>query len=337
MVAKSGGAGSIAGAMLAAMRRVLGLVGLALAVPWVACDDRTIPLTQDEETALSSTGGAGGGTGDTTSSSSLNSSSNTSTNTQTASGGSPNVGVTTFATHGGVGTTGPHPFGAGGDNDSGGNGASSRGDDSVGGGPPIGGITNGGNEGGQGPDCREPDCLICNYALRYCNAPTPDCSAPNDWLEVCHPCEPQCPAGFTCFEGLKCREACYEEGSCGLNQYCDPGAGACVSCYADEHCAPFGKVCLAGDCAECRTASDCSDPARPYCIAGVCRECLQASDCDGGFCNAINRCIDCFSDEHCSEPYPFCNASVCSECRYDADCGEGEECSFPSFTCSPRN
>lgn len=318
--------------MLAPMRRVLALFGLALVVP-IACEDRTVPLTQDQQLSVSNSGGIGGGTSSSTTWGSTS-------GTQTASGGSGNFGTTGFSTHGVTSTTVPHPFGAGGDNDSDAGGASNHSNDSNGSGglPPVGGIsTSGGNEGGQGPDCQDDDCLTCAYARGYCNVPTLDCSEQDDWLRNCDACGPQCPVGLTCFQGFKCRASCFGEGGCGPGEYCDPEFSACVACYDDEHCADFGKVCLAGECVECRTKDDCSNPDRPFCIAGACRECISPANCNGGFCNALNRCIECFDDEHCNDEQPFCNAGVCTECRGNEDCEDHEYCSSFNFTCSPRD
>jgi len=324
--------------MLAPMRRILGLLGFALAVPWVACEDRTVALSDAPTASASSSGGTAGSLSSSTSSSSSSSSSNSQTSGSSSSFGSPTFGSSGFGAHSVTGTTGSYPFGSGGDNgDSNVDGGLNHGADAGGTtGLPIGGVTGGGNEGGQGPDCQDRECRVCRSAMRECAAPTPECPETEDWLWKCSQCGIQCPIGSSCFEGFKCRTSCVEPEDCELGEVCDPVNSVCVHCFEDAQCAPFGQVCLAGECAKCKVDDDCTDGDRPYCIAGQCRECLSPDDCGGDTCNPENRCIECFEDDDCDDPaLPLCAQNACTECRYDEDCDEGETCSF--FTCSPGN
>jgi len=335
-VTKSGGARARAGAMLAPMRRILGLLGLALVVPWVACEDRTVALSDAPSTTGSSSGGTAGSTS-SSSSASLGSSSSTQSSS-TGGSGFPTFGSTGLGPHPTTGTTGSYGFGSGGDfGDNDVDGGMNHGADSGGSsGEPIGGVTGGGNEGGQGPDCQDPECRVCLYALSDCNIPTLECPDTEDWLWKCNKCGIQCPSGSNCFQGFKCREACSEGGICELGEYCDPVFNTCVHCVDDTHCSDFGQVCLAGECVKCKDNDGCTEADRPYCIAGQCRECISSADCGGDTCNPQNRCIECFDDDECDdESLPFCVQNACTECRYDEDCDEDEACSF--FTCSARN
>ena len=326
--------------MLRAMRRVLGLLGFALALPWVACEDRTVALSQAETLTTSSGGTAAGsaGTGGITASTSTASSATLAgPSGAQGSGGSPGFGPTGFGTFTVTSTTMSHsPFGAGGDGDvDGGHGVESGGSNGF----PMGGIpsTSGGNEGGQGPDCYGNQCL-CQYAEVDCDHPTPECPNLVDWVRNCGGCGPGCGPYFTCYLGIECLPVCSEEGSCDPGLHCDEGLYACVECTTDEHCAPLGKVCLTGHCVECAGRDDCTNADRPYCIAGSCRECISPDDCEGGSCNANARCVDCVDDDDCNdESRPFCVRAACTECEYDTDCEEGETCSDSSGTCSPRN
>src|SRR6187551_2368017 len=127
--AKAAGAHWRSSAMLRAMRRVLGLFGFALALPWVACDDHTVSLSQDQETGLSSAGGtssdtsSGGSTGFGAATNSSNG----------GSGGSFNAGNTNFGGPTANSTTVSLSFGAGGSNG------------------PTGGANHTVNAGGSGP------------------------------------------------------------------------------------------------------------------------------------------------------------------------------------------
>lgn len=319
--------------MLAPMRRALGLFGLALAVPWVACDDRTVALSRPPTTSLSSSGGTSGSGDSTSFSATLDGS--TSSIHGTASGGSLTFGPTGFTTWGPTSTT-VSPFGAGGADDT--DGATGHGDSDGSGGLPVGvaAVDGGGNEGGQGPECQDPDCLICASARANCDAPTLECHDTEGWLQKCSRCA-ACAVGSVCFQGFKCRPPCLD-GGCGPGEYCDLESNACVRCLTDTDCAGFGAVCLAGECAECAFHSDCADPKRPYCIAGECHECLSHDDCEDGACVPGNRCleVECRDHDDChDESRPFCSYWICTECRGNADCDEDEYC--VSYTCSPRN
>lgn len=316
------------------MRRVLGLVGLALALPWVACEDHTVSLSQDQGTSLSSSGGSNSGgtsSGGTSSGGSFSTSLGDTTN---GDGGSFTPGNTNFGVPTASSTTTSF-FGAEGSNGPTGS-ASHTG---AGGSGPFGSntSTSGGNEGGQGPECLDRDCGICASAMRDCSVPTPDCAEYEAWHLKCNRCYPQCAPGLACVHDFKCSPTCLGDGTCPDpdKPHCDLTFGACVQCSQPEHCAEFGQLCLAGECVDCIDKDDCS--GNDYCIAGECVECVSNSDCDGGrSCDQRNRCIEieCLNDLDCDEEKPICNFDACVECRGDAGCDEDEYCF--NYTCVPE-
>ena len=331
--------------MLRAMRRVLGLFVFALVLPWLACEDRTVSLSEDQGTSLTSSGGSGGGGsgGDSTSSGGTSDGGTSSggsgsggsfgnaTNGDGGSGGSFSPGNTNFSATG-FGTTVSFGFGSGGSN-------SSSGATNHGGSGPFGTstFTTGGNEGGQGPECQDGECGICAGAMRDCSVPTPDCTEYEAWHLKCNRCYPQCAPGLACVHDFKCSPTCLGDGTCPDpdKPHCDLTFGACVQCYEAEHCAEFGQLCLAGECVDCINQDDCS--GNDYCIAGECVECVSNSDCDGGrSCDQRNRCIEieCMNDVDCDEENPICNFGACAECRGDTGCDEDEYCF--NFTCLPE-
>lgn len=112
----------------------------------------------------------------------------------------------------------------------------------------------------------------------------------------------------------------------------------CRQCTPEvDHCTD-GLVCVGFDCVECRTSTDCPDPAMSQ-------------------CNASNKCVPCTSDAACEHlpDSPLCdsNAGSCIQCREDTDCANtdgtpacytylhkcvectsGDHCPEPSLGCS---
>lgn len=101
-----------------------------------------------------------------------------------------------------------------------------------------------------------------------------------------------------------CAEAvlgkCYKSADCATNDkpVCDLTSNVCVSCSStnmqqgDQQCQQWATVqvdpldralCISGQCAECRTNSDCKRPGKSFCdpATNVCGGCTQHSQCPG--------------------------------------------------------
>ncbi|MEO8551054.1 MAG: choice-of-anchor Q domain-containing protein [Kofleriaceae bacterium] len=128
-----------------------------------------------------------------------------------------------------------------------------------------------------------------------------------------------------CSDGLICRgNQCVAE-TCTTAQECEAGAPYCsgglcaMTCEIDAECPGFGgdvadAFCIGGTCAECRDASDCTDPTRAICDAHACRGCTADSECASGACGADGACVDAatllyldpsgFDGGSCTQPAP---------------------------------
>jgi hypothetical protein len=154
------------------------------------------------------------------------------------------------------------------------------------------------------------------------------CSAPKG-PESCLVASEDCPPGTFCdaltqrciSESLRDVERCRLPIDCpdAARPLCQ--AGLCSACTqisdvasADQACQGLGqallRVCVRsgprkGQCGECRTSSECSDPQRPVCVDGLCRACEKHSECsESGVCNDGSGLIDVPGVElgHCVPP-----------------------------------
>ena len=105
----------------------------------------------------------------------------------------------------------------------------------------------------------------------------------------------------------------------------------------------------AGASAECRTDTDCTNPAKPYCEhyeSNRCVECMGSFDCAGDEkCDSKTKtCIDkvadkaeCATNNDCHDPVmPICDifeTQKCVECMGDFDCAVNEICYSKTKSC----
>jgi Cys-rich repeat protein len=140
-------------------------------------------------------------------------------------------------------------------------------------------------------------------------------------------------------------------GGCPGSQVCDADFG-CVQCNIDSACG--NGFCIAGDCVECATSSDCAAgqscwPAdhecKPACssdadctgdnathcdpVSKACVECVDSSTCGNQTCDpTFGTCVECTSDVDCPAGEAHCDASgECRECLTNAHCDVGQICS----------
>ena len=75
---------------------------------------------------------------------------------------------------------------------------------------------------------------------------------------------------------------------------------------------------------ECKTSVDCAAQAGfgKVCVAGRCAECAADSDCQAGFTCAANAC----QPKPAPAPAPVAKAEPKPECSGDAECGSGKAC-----------
>lgn len=162
-----------------------------------------------------------------------------------------------------------------------------------------------------------------------------DCNADPHLPACCEDCNvrpdlPYCP--------LVCaRESCS----------CTPGrpGGACQN---DNDCSPDAPYCDQNVCIQCRTQTDCKDPAAAACDLGSCRGCMADPECahftDTQLCDAdASRCVVCTASDQTA-----CGANVCdprtSTCTdrpaasqgLCADCLTSREC-MGNMICVPTS
>jgi hypothetical protein len=158
-----------------------------------------------------------------------------------------------------------------------------------------------------------------------------------------------CPAGSTRCADATHRAECAANGQGEVTESCPSARSHCVG---------------AGQCVECRSASDCTPDGPCYDVrcnsgTGTCEQVPLATgdacDEDGngtndGFCSATHACVDCVQPSQCVTPNP-CLIGSCSaggQCSFpprgvNASCGNGDfcdgggncvECNIPS-QCGP--
>jgi hypothetical protein len=155
-----------------------------------------------------------------------------------------------------------------------------------------------------------------------------------------------CNADLTAFEDEKtCTFACDPAGKqCDV---CTANARECTGnrikvCSADgqtledEACPSAKPFCVgAGECAQCKVASDCPTPTNDCqvatCANGTCGTAPKTAGqaCAGGVCTAAGRCVECTQKAHCTEGYAIiCDTGTnsCVQCISTADCDTGKVC-----------
>ncbi|MCK9521700.1 MAG: hypothetical protein M0R76_01490 [Proteobacteria bacterium] len=174
-------------------------------------------------------------------------------------------------------------------------------------------------------DCASGECTTNQECTNIYGSNKPFCQG-----GVCRQCatDPDCDALFggtapACVSGM-CRE-CRDNTNCdGATPFCM--AYTCRECAAHTDCLDtFGITksrCDAGTCKPCNNDSQCPSN-HPFCTSGVCTGCESDADCDATapYCGTDNRCKQCVSDGHCTDPtYPFCINNNCAECATHTDC-----------------
>jgi hypothetical protein len=95
-------------------------------------------------------------------------------------------------------------------------------------------------------------------------------------------------------------------------------------CQTDADCPSF---CVNGDCVECMTDADCSNP-KPICVGEICQGCSLPGQCpDSAPICENDSCVPCSDDVQCQElgedvcvETPSPDAGMCSGCSSNADC-----------------
>ena len=185
---------------------------------------------------------------------------------------------------------------------------------------------------------------------------TTGCGGGGGEADLCAGITPVCSAATDCATGQSCDSCgrcvgspttCTGDGDCAAGQHCVGGACVADECTVATDC-PGGETCLDGacvaddctalgcgegftcresdkTCVDCVDDYGCTDPSRPYCEgdSGSCVACRTDEDCGGEtHCSAALTCVECTSNEHCSDPAPLCKVDVgrCGACATDADC-----------------
>lgn len=95
-------------------------------------------------------------------------------------------------------------------------------------------------------------------------------------------------------------------------------------CQSDADCP---SVCVNGQCVECTTDADCSNPT-PICVGEVCQGCSAPGQCppSAPICD-VASCVPCSDDAQCQTlgfdiciEAPAPDAGTCSGCSSNADC-----------------
>ena len=195
-------------------------------------------------------------------------------------------------------------------------------------------------------DC--PNMGICSYGICTFRTVVPLClTSSSDSCTSNNDCPTRtkalCQAG-TCVP-------CQSNSECSklsATPVCD--AGKCQFCSSSSHlgCSGSTPLCMeAADnfCVNCRTSSDCTNPALPRCLSYSCTTCSIDNDCinfapargycDGGTCQACKK----ITNTGCTTPAPICvsisGVNSCHECGTNGDCPDSSkaECALASHTC----
>lgn len=136
--------------------------------------------------------------------------------------------------------------------------------------------------------------------------------------------------------------ACYNDGHCNLNEYCD-STGTCVAKVCPTTPCNSNEICdtTTYTCRTCNNDTECSNdyPARPYCkkSAADCWECRKDGHCTSGnllFCNTgTGICEACSSDAQCGLNKK-CVTNVCSDCQVSSDCNDPDKPFCKSNNCT---
>jgi hypothetical protein len=136
----------------------------------------------------------------------------------------------------------------------------------------------------------------CDLRPNSAGLPTGQCQ---ECLEAAH-----CPAGEVCVDN-NCEPTCMSDTDCspdggGNNPYCHPTTRICGECATDMHCAgqtnqPYCSP--SGNCEECLTDANCTNPMQPFCDDNECVTCRTSADCTPPMtCNNQGNCTGGSSD-----------------------------------------
>jgi hypothetical protein len=99
-----------------------------------------------------------------------------------------------------------------------------------------------------------------------------------------------------------------------------PPPDAPVGCSAGATCPAATPLCVDDRCVECAEDAQCTDPLRRFCVAGSCADCRTAGPtackaptavCDP----ASGSCVQCVANSSCTDPRaPFCGGNRCVGC-----------------------
>lgn len=110
--------------------------------------------------------------------------------------------------------------------------------------------------------------------------------------------------------------------ACQTNAECTSTGGTLTTCKADS-----------GECVECVSGPECTDPAKPHCSGNKCVECLIDAHCSSGQCDtAVQRCT-CNGDADCAgTSTQVCGMSI--GVPYCVQCLDSSDCPGPAGTCA---
>lgn len=112
-------------------------------------------------------------------------------------------------------------------------------------------------------------CTECVSNLD-CDASSPICVGGS--CESCYDSS-DCALGEICGSNFECSMTCTSDATCtdGDASHCSLPSGQCVACLTDDHCSADVEkpLCVATECVECRTSTDCADPT-PNCVDNQC-------------------------------------------------------------------
>jgi Cys-rich repeat protein len=118
----------------------------------------------------------------------------------------------------------------------------------------------------------------CDLRPNMAGLPTGSCE---ECLESGH-----CPTGELCVDD-NCQPSCTTDANCsadggGNSPYCHPTVRICTECATDMHCATNtnNPHCTpTGDCEECLSDANCTNPMQPFCDDNECVTCRTSADC----------------------------------------------------------
>ncbi|HEY3445788.1 MAG TPA: hypothetical protein VGK67_05450 [Myxococcales bacterium] len=184
-------------------------------------------------------------------------------------------------------------------------------------------------------DCpfSRPNCLF-GACLRSCQASS--CKAPLTCGTdgYCH-CDATKPCGGdapVCLTDKTC--GCTANADCPNGGLCDPVTISCTApCGASAPCSPDGRApyCDAtagspflGLCLPCASNAACAaqSATTPYCTPYDCAECRTAADCSVNKPICAGRCKQCEKPAQCDKPEFGCNSGsfMCGSCNLNSDC-----------------